>query len=64
VREKVNEGGEDYGLFLPPADQRPGKWLSTDKKILFYDLKNGVRRVSTVFFWIDLAPSFFFFLDA
>eukprot|EP01132_Coremiostelium_polycephalum_P006635 gene6635-8208_t len=40
VREKINDTGDDHGLFQPGIDgKRPSRWLKMDKTLQYYDLK-------------------------
>eukprot|EP01133_Synstelium_polycarpum_P004292 gene4292-5011_t len=40
IRERINDTGDDHGLFQPGVDgKRPSRWLKADKTLQFYDLK-------------------------
>ncbi|GAM22112.1 hypothetical protein SAMD00019534_052870 [Acytostelium subglobosum LB1] len=40
IRERINDSGEDHGLFQPGLEgKRPARWLKLDKPLQFYDLK-------------------------
>jgi len=41
IREKTNEGGDDHGLFQPPATNRPGRWLKPERTLQFYDITSN-----------------------
>ncbi|GAM16912.1 hypothetical protein SAMD00019534_000870 [Acytostelium subglobosum LB1] len=40
IRERINDSGEDHGLFQPGIEgKRPSRWLKMDKTLQLYDLK-------------------------
>lgn len=43
IVEKVKEGGQDHGLFQPPANQKKGRWLKPNFTLKYYDIQAGVR---------------------
>lgn len=44
IQEKQGgEGGQDHGLFQPPANGKKGRWLKPNHTLKFYDVQSGVR---------------------
>jgi len=45
IREKTNEGGADFGIFVPanPVTKAPGQWLERNRALRFYNIKNDYR---------------------
>ncbi|EGG16302.1 talinB [Cavenderia fasciculata] len=40
IRERINDTGDDHGLFQPGVEgKRPSRWLKMDKSLQSYDLK-------------------------
>ncbi|EFA78109.1 talinB [Heterostelium album PN500] len=40
IRERINDTGDDHGLFQPGIEgKRPSRWLKMDKTLQLYDLK-------------------------